>query len=72
MARSWQILIWNPPPHKDFIRPLGTLNFHLPLGALEFKVFHTFVGGQQGFLFKGRWGVPFPPTKDLLVRSLPV
>ena len=49
---------WNSSPKKmrggSFIGSWGTLNFHLPLGALPnggFKFSHKSCWGQQGFLF---------------------
>ena len=55
----------------NFIRPWGTLNFHLPMEGLShgvFTIFHTFFGG-GGFLYWGMEGVP--PTLTKNYSSLP-
>ena len=63
------------PPGRwwdNFFGPWGILNFHLQLerGAQPnggFKIFHTFGGQQQGFLYRENGGSPYPIGEKLFI-----
>ena len=76
----------SPPPGRwgggggwcNFMRPWGTLNFHLPLGGLSQiggLKFSIRLWGQQRFLYWGDGGSPSPTGQKLLIpptrKSLP-